>query len=42
MHIIRKGAVRSHIYENYNRNLPADSPTKRNEVQHCWLYKVQY
>lgn len=41
-HIIRKGAVRSHIYESYNRKLPADSPAKRNEVQHCWVFKAQH
>lgn len=40
-HILRKGAVRSRVYEAYNRQLPADSPARRSEVQHCWVFKAQ-
>lgn len=39
--ILRKGAVRSRVYEAYNRQLPADSPARRSEVQHCWIFKAQ-
>lgn len=37
--LLRKAAVRSRVNESYNRQLPADSPARRSEVQHCWVFK---